>query len=62
MVTRVDRLARSIKDLQDIVHALNEEDITHTRAGLLRAMRWRQLFRPRSASLRNWGSSPRPKY
>ncbi|HEJ7970185.1 TPA: recombinase family protein [Serratia marcescens] len=28
MVTRVDRLARSIKDLQDIVHALNEEGIT----------------------------------
>ncbi len=28
MVTRVDRLARSIKDLQDIVHALNKEGIT----------------------------------
>lgn len=28
MVIRVDRLARSIKDLQDTVHALNEEGIS----------------------------------
>lgn len=28
MVTRVDRLARSIKDLQDIVFALNQQDVT----------------------------------
>ncbi len=28
MVTRVDRLARSIKDLQDIVYALNQQGVT----------------------------------
>lgn len=28
MVTRVDRLARSIKDLQDIVHTLKEKGVT----------------------------------
>ena len=28
MVTRVDRLARSIKDLQDIVYALKEKNVT----------------------------------
>lgn len=28
MVTRVDRLARSIKDLQDIVYSLNQQGIT----------------------------------
>ena len=28
MVTRVDRLARSIKDLQDIVHLLKEKNVT----------------------------------
>jgi DNA invertase Pin-like site-specific DNA recombinase len=28
IVTRVDRLARSIKDLQDIVYALNQQGIT----------------------------------
>lgn len=28
MVTRVDRLARSIKDLQDIVFALNQQSVT----------------------------------
>lgn len=28
MVTRVDRLARSIKDLQDIVHELKERGVT----------------------------------
>lgn len=28
IVTRIDRLARSIKDLQDIVHALNQRGIT----------------------------------
>ena len=28
MVTRVDRLARSIKDLQDIVHLLKERGVT----------------------------------
>lgn len=28
MVTRVDRLARNIKDLQDIVFALNQQSVT----------------------------------
>lgn len=28
MVTRVDRLARSINDLQDIVYALNQQGVT----------------------------------
>lgn len=28
MVTRIDRLARSIKDLQDIVHLLKEKNVT----------------------------------
>lgn len=28
MVTRVDRLARNIKDLQDIVYALNQQGVT----------------------------------
>ncbi|MCH6048230.1 recombinase family protein, partial [Salmonella enterica] len=41
MVTRVDRLARSIKDLQDIVYALNQQGVT---LGTVAKLAMRQPF------------------
>ncbi|NEG59927.1 recombinase family protein [Pantoea agglomerans] len=46
MVTRVDRLARSIEDLRDIVYALNLQGITRTACGHALGSR---LSLPRSA-------------
>ena len=67
VVTRIDRLARSIKDLQDIVHLLKERGVTQVAAvaqvygvsstTVYRALR--ALLKPRAAHRTDRGTPPR---
>ena len=73
VVTRVDRLARSIKDLQDIVHLLKERGVTLRRPNSLSTRRARpgkpfwtcwgcsQNLKPTCVASGNWKGLPPPR-